>query len=378
MKYVFISKSNWCEPPRLRHQLAKLVLSETSNEVVFFEKPVNLLRFLWFWARGDLIRHDESFPNIVLVRYPFVFHHKLSFFAFSKINEVVKFVFIKMLVERLGVGNAIVVNFNYEYHFLRQIFKGGRIALIINDLHWGTAPPLLAGLMKVSARRTIASSDVVCTVSGPLKAELEAIGAENVKVFYPWSDLPLRQSRTVEGCGDAPELCLLYWGYVSERLDFNYLIELGTFAAQYGVKLSFRFVGPRVFRNFRNFESIRHIHFFEFLDPMSLEEAIREEACTLAMIPYCADNPEDIVTTFPNKLPRLASQRLVTFVSGMPSIVNEGFIFQFTGDREADVKHIVECSKNLSSFDHFFDDFYRRNNLEKRRGEVLELLEEGV
>ncbi|MEO0579910.1 MAG: hypothetical protein AAFZ58_14575, partial [Pseudomonadota bacterium] len=39
MRFIFLTRTNWNEPPRIRHQLAELLVSE-GHDVVFFQKPV--------------------------------------------------------------------------------------------------------------------------------------------------------------------------------------------------------------------------------------------------------------------------------------------------------------------------------------------------
>ena len=74
-KFIFFTKTNWDEPPRLRHQLAKLLVSH-NHRVIFFEKPTTFL----FDKKRKLPIED----GIIFIRSKQLIHRLLRIFIFLR------------------------------------------------------------------------------------------------------------------------------------------------------------------------------------------------------------------------------------------------------------------------------------------------------
>ena len=332
MRFIFFTKTNWNEPPRLRHQLAYL-LANSGHEIIFFEKPIFLL---------DPININLSNNKFIkLYKYRFLIHHKLRLSIFlHHINFLFERRQIIQILNKIELDkNTIIVNFNYEYYFLNQIFKDKKIVTIINDNFWSKAffnfqKPLLTALIK-----NLSKSDLVLTVSPSLKIFLDKY--HNTKLFLPWSDFPYQnpvknKSRNI----------LLFWGYIGHRIDFEYLIKLSNYLNIKDSAYEIHMIGKIEISNYfkLNIERKSTIHFFS---EQSLSEINFTNVLAL-IIPY-KDNVKEIDEIYiPNKALRILSKGIPIIKTGMPNFIKKPFIFDLNRDLEND----YELIKKVDS--HFF------------------------
>ena len=175
-RFLIFTKTNWDEPPRLRHQLAKLLLSD-GHEIVFFEKPAYIL--------GKRSKNKTSEKKIKFLRYRQLIHHKLRLIPLlHSLNAG----FEKAQINMLRKDNQfnikdIIINFNYEYFFLRSLFPENKIITIINDDFWSSALFQYEKPLRWALKKTCLSSDAVLTVSKPLSEQLSEFCRPHL--FYP-------------------------------------------------------------------------------------------------------------------------------------------------------------------------------------------------
>ena len=157
MRFIFFTKTNWDEPPRLRHQLAQLLISH-NHQIIFFEKPSTLL----FHKK----RKVPKINGIEFLRSRQLIHQKLRIFKFLRfLNKKFELIEIKRkLINSKTTKSDIIVNFNYDYYFLKKLFPENKIITIINDEHWASA---------------------LFSYERPLKEVLELNGFSNIKK-YDW------------------------------------------------------------------------------------------------------------------------------------------------------------------------------------------------
>ena len=115
MRFFLFTKTDWNDYPRLRHQLACL-LADNGHEVFFFQLP----NFPYQSSKKNI----SEYNGIFLYRYRQLIHHKLRFFPFiHKLNAAFEKKEIKTLSDKLDIKSCdVIVNFNYEYYFLRELF----------------------------------------------------------------------------------------------------------------------------------------------------------------------------------------------------------------------------------------------------------------
>ena len=66
MRFIFLTKTKWSEPPRIRHQLARM-LSNAGYEIIFFEKPIQFFGINYSdKINSDKINSDNNIIHHIL------------------------------------------------------------------------------------------------------------------------------------------------------------------------------------------------------------------------------------------------------------------------------------------------------------------------
>jgi hypothetical protein len=126
MRFIFFTKTNWEETPRLRHQLA-ILLSSRGHTVVFFQRPSGP-------GLGAVGSPKATQEGIELIRTRQLIHHQLRCIApLPTLNALYEARQIRGRVQGSLAQDDVIVNFNYDYYFLRTIFPKHSIISIFND-----------------------------------------------------------------------------------------------------------------------------------------------------------------------------------------------------------------------------------------------------
>lgn len=302
----------WDEPPRLRHQLARL-LSSDGHQVVFFEKPT------YPWYPRNRNKSDDQL--VVLARTKQLVHHKLRLNRFLYgLNRVYEVKQIRRELVRTKHSGGVIVNFNYDYDFLRAMFPDSTIVTVINDDHTCTA---LFGYTKPLDRvlaRTCRKSDYVYTVSFPLRDALKRF-CEPL-VILPWADIPYRKPRM-----DSSRNILLFWGYIDRRIDWAFVRMLAKAMTSHGTGYQIWFVGPQ-----NSLKECRSIS-LEFPETIVLRPAQELDRLPIdnvlcGIIPYRPNDPEIEAITLSNKASKLLAYGLPLAVTGMPHFLAKPFVYR--------------------------------------------------
>ena len=105
MIFYLFTKTNWDEPPRIRHQLADLLI-KNNHEVYFFQKPKQNFR-----TKPE----TDSINEITLIRYSELLHHQLRPCRYVQIaNGSFCKKNIRKAIKYLPLPN-VIINFNYDY-----------------------------------------------------------------------------------------------------------------------------------------------------------------------------------------------------------------------------------------------------------------------
>ena len=241
-RVVIFTKTNWDEPPRIRHQLTKLLL-ENKHQVVFFEKS-NFKQF-------KIIKYIKD--NILFFKHFELLHHQLRPFEFMvKINAMVTKFFIKKALKNEKID--LIINFNYDYYFLKEMFSDLKIVTIINDDFVAQARPWMPKSIKQQLKQTCENSDLVFAVSYPLQEQLVEFN-KNTKLFFPWTF-----KKYEKPTNNKNRNVVLYWGYIDHRIDWKkikYLLEKG-------IKL--RFIGMVSHKVIAFLDDFIKFNYFELLN----------------------------------------------------------------------------------------------------------------
>lgn len=354
--YIFFSKTNWNEIPRIRHQLANM-LRQFGCNVFFFQKPF----FLWnSKARNTVNRIDES---LVLLKTKQLIHHQLRFFKISQlINAHYEKKQITDIFNNLFLDDFVVINFNYDYFFLRDIFINNKIVTIIND-DFVAQSKFFNGVHVIdSLSKTCRSSNLVLAVSEPLLKQLSSWCIP--KLFLPWSDRLYAPSTSLRNKDS-----VLLWGNIDDRLDLD-LIENSAAAKP---KVNFFIFGPRSKKtNAYLFNLInRTSNIFAFnstkLDEMELDRFF------CAIIPYKKNIKDIEAVSLSNKSLQLMARGLPLVVHGMPHFYEHVAIFKSFCQSDF-LRGIDFCQSNYKSLQSEIKEFVNTNQITDRFNLFAKLL----
>ena len=347
MRFIFLTKTEWSEAPRIRHQLARM-LSDAGHQILFFEKPGSIMK------KVKLPSLSEG--NIKFFRFRELLHHKLRLNkVLYKLNSWFVIREIKLsLLEIDSFNSCVVVNFCYEYGFLRDIFKTNTIITVINDDFWSRAIFKYDAPLKNALQKTCAISNKVLCVSLLLKKELDKY-SNSVVIFYPWAKHHYSPPH-----GEVKKRnILLFFGYINDKLDYNFISNC---ALQLEIKLPnirLVFVGPIQV----SINSVNKYSNIEFKEACTLDE-LPINQCLSCFIPYRINVPNIDAISLPNKASQLLPMGMPLMITGMPYFINEDFVFR------VDEKNIVDIIKSIkSNFNNIQESIqkYVGNNLEEKR-----------
>jgi hypothetical protein len=355
MRFIFFTKTDWNESPRLRHQLARL-LADAGHEVVFFQRPC------YPWQR--IGRDHSGNDRISLYRYRQLIHHKLRLHPLLHgMNALFEKRLIASFVKWLNINhNDVIVNFNYEYFFLRSLFPQGRIITIINDDFWSRAMLGWASPLKWALRKTLQDSDRVLTVSMPLINQLSIIAP--VELFYPWSDKPYAPV-----VNSNAKNTVLFWGYINSKLDFYFISNLAQQLHAWGSDWRLVFVGPVQ----SSVSKIKQHENVFFLPPTDFDR-LDISSVFVGLIPYKSGVEDIDVITFPNKLLRVLSRGIPIAITGMPHFIDEPFVFRLNKDPKVAIGMLDKIRLGFLDLQPAIKEFVSKNSAAARLQQFLRYL----
>lgn len=264
MKSVLIlTKTNWNEPPRIRHQVTRL-LKEKGYNITYVEKNT----YRSFLVKKRIEEGINFYSHAELI------HHQLRYFPIiQKLNNAVVKFYLKRIIKKIKFD--FIMNFSYEYSFLKKLAPNKRVITMMEDDFEEQAKFGMTKAIKNQIRKTCINSDHVLTVSYPLYEKLSSY-KNNVTMFFPWSqrkyNIPvLSGSRNT----------VLYFGFVG-RLNWE-IVEALVESTDY----NFRFVGPPIRKN--DEYMIRHLSQgyknFEYI-PFSKVDELKSDDAFCSILPY--------------------------------------------------------------------------------------------
>lgn len=347
-KVLILTKTNWSEPPRIRHQVTRL-LKKHGYEITYVERN----------SYKNIFVKKRSEEDITFYGHPELIHHQLRWHPlFQRANnEVVKF-YLKKIINQIEFD--LIINFCYDYSFLPEIAEGRKIVTIINDDFEAQAKFGMKDQIRNQIRKTCKSSDDVLTVSYPLYDKLSSY-ADNVTLFFPWSKNQYKKPKAA-----GPRNTVLYWGFIG-RMDWL-MIEKIVESTNY----HFRFIGPidravdkqmvqKLTSEQLNFEHI----------PYSSLSDLKIEDVFCSIIPYNPDKESVQACTISNKAFNLMSL-------GLP-LVYANLKYLITAPKEVMRKN-TSLNDYIESLNFYHKNFYEVQNhiesflqqhYEEKRWEIL-------
>lgn len=354
--FLFITHTAWSEAPRIRHQLARLLV-EHGHTVHFFERATPP------YARLDRTLVQPE-PGITLVQSRRLVHHQL------RLAEPLEFLNSALVERSLRArlaeiphdGGTTVVNFTHDYHFLRRIFPHNRIVTLIHDNFEAQARFGYARHITRMLRRTVEMSDDIYAVSVPLCERLSQW--KPTELLLPWAVVPYRAPH-----GDtAGRDTLFYWGFVDTALDPEAILHASRRLEAVRPRWRVALIGPTqsnrrdaVTRPFLDRPNIV-IQGQTALDDLPLHRSLA------AFLPYRRSPSCDSVT-LANKSLQLLARGMPLVINAMPHYLERPFIRRIDGAQPFDAV-IDEVVENFNAWQAPIERFVEENSGESRLAQM--------
>lgn len=331
MKFIFFSKTMYDEIPRIRHQLAYLLM-KFDHQVIFFQKPAFPSVF-----NNKLI--NKKIGNDIEIRQTKqLIHHQLRVFDWIiALNSKYESNQIFKSLENIK-NNDVIVNFNYDYFFLRRLFPHNKIITIINDDFIAQAKFFNGKHVERSLGLTIKNSDVNLTVSYPLFNQIKNLGGK-VNLFLPWTE-----SYYIKPNFEKRSKSILIWASINSVIDFDLIYFLSNSLKDF----NFYLIGPldntienTVIRLCEN----KNIHYH---NPVNLEDLLNISNFFMGLMPYKTNVKSTEAVTIANKTFRLMSLGMPLVVHGMPNFFEHPAILKSKTYDEV-ISNIQYCFENFEN-----------------------------
>lgn len=329
-EYIFFSKSNWNEAPRLRHQVAELI-RKFDGRIHFFQKPS------FVWQKGSHEKVSRIDGSLSLARTRQLIHHQLRVLPVLRwLNAAVEKKSIRVSIGQSFSKNSVIINFNYDYYFLRDVFPENRIVTIINDDFVAQAKLFSGRHAKKSLEKTCRKSDLVLAVSYPLMRQVSQWCSP--ELFFPWADVEYRAPMP-----STTRNSVLLWAHIDTRVDFDLLHQ----SISKRPDVIFYLVGPQA-SNVRDrilqIESAANVVIVSSakLDELPLERFFA------AIIPYKNHVADIEAVTMSNKSLQLMSRGFPIVAHGMPAFYEHPAIVK-TADLDGFLAGLDYSKENFSS-----------------------------
>jgi hypothetical protein len=132
-------------------------------------------------------------------------------------------IFPKNFIRKYYTANEVpdlIINFNYDFGFLKEMFPSIPLITFINDDFIAQAKPWMKKAIASRLEETCSASDSVLTVSYPLLRQVTMHNSRS-HLFLPWAEEKYSQpSESKE------RNVVLYFGFINHRVDFKVLEKI--------------------------------------------------------------------------------------------------------------------------------------------------------
>ena len=356
-KFLIFSKSYWNETPRLRHQVALLLLDH-GNQVVFFEKP------------DFNFRRSKTKPMIIestatdIRRTKQLVHHQLRIFSLIRyLNAEYEKKSIKNSINVKKESNSIIINFNYDYYFLRDLFPENKIISIINDDFVAQAKVISGRHVLSSLEITCKKSDAVFVVSYPLARQVE--NWCEPQIFFPWA-----QSRYIKPDNLCKRDSILIWAHINDRLDFDLIRKFAVRRENYKIDV-FGPISPNIKEIVECINgTFKQVRFYGSRDL----QAINFDKYFCSVMPYRPSAPGVGATSAANKTFYLLSMGMPLIAHGMPDFINNRSIFK-TSNLSDFIEAADFCFARFQSLQNDIEELVNCNQAKDRYDQIMTIVE---
>jgi len=296
--YVF-TKTNWDESPRIRHQITNMLLKR-GYEIYFFEKP-----------RLSILKNKRVENGLRLFNtFEFLHHQLRPFKPLIWINKILTKYYIKSILKKEKHPD-VILNFNYDYYFLREVFPNKKIITIINDDFIDMARPWMKSAARYQLEKTSKNSDYNLALSYPLVNQIKTFTCR-VELFLPWAENEYKIHKE-----HIKKDTVLWWGYIRYDIDW----EAIEFLLKNKIKILM--VGPieskKPVDNILN--KLKGYSNFELKESTSLDKLDFSNICC-SLLSYRKDVEYDRATTISNRGFNLLSNGIPLVYANLPNLIS--------------------------------------------------------
>ncbi|MFC1529282.1 hypothetical protein ACFL6R_01040 [Gemmatimonadota bacterium] len=308
------------------------------------------------------ILNSECIPkNITLQPQPEVLHHQLRPLGIlQKINEVRVEKYFREISRHIRTPQ-LIINFNYDYHFIKHLFPSSTTLLFINDNFIAQAKPWMTRAIANQLIKACNSSDLILTVSDAIR-EMLASWNPNTHIFYPWTDFTADQIDQIGLIQPKIKDTVLYFGYVNHRIRWDIFESI----LEDGWKL--RIVGPIqgtvAKRNMSDllgrYPTIEHIS-----DAAIPNEIAQDCFCSVA--PYNPQVESVNAIAFSNRMLRVFEFGLPLIIERLPNLVDVSQKILLTAQSAREYLDAIHtCYNGIDSIGHHLRTFLRLHSADNR------------
>jgi hypothetical protein len=258
--------------------------------------------------------------------------------------------------------SAAIINFNYDYYFLRDLFPKNKIITVINDDFVAQAKLNRGRHVARSLEITCKSSDAVFVVSYPLADQVSRWCTP--QLFFPWAPSSYIKPRL-----GRKRAVALVWAHVDRRIDFSLLKA----ASERYNKLTYHVFGP-VSKDVKSeVDKLKAASAnVIFGDQIALEDMDWDQYFC-ALIPYRADVGDIKAVTISNKTFQLLSRGMPVVTHGMPHFLVNPAIVK-TGDSESFLSGIARCRLDFHRLQDDIKQLVKENQSSARYEQVMRVV----
>jgi len=340
----------WDEPPRLRKQVATLLL-EHGHEIHFFQKR----KF------GRRAKSEEISDRLTIHTSAHLLNHQLK--IFQPLNAIDAAFLKRIFRQQVDIRtDDVILNFCYDLDFLRDLYPNNRMLHIVNDDYIAMA---LTPHKRSAARllkRNCQAANHTFTVSLMVEEYLREY-TDNISLFFPWARSIYRQPNVGLSRNE-----IMYWGYINERIDFDVVGEI----LDAGIKINFfGYITPS--NKVSEMLSHPNAEYHGIADLQDVPEVL--ERCCCSLLPY---NPRDETIrciTINNRGFELLSFGLPLLYTALPYLIPspDNVIYKCHG-AEKFLAAYEDARRNFDAVQPVIEHFLQSHTSEMRYRQIMEVL----
>jgi hypothetical protein len=337
-----------------------MLLASAGHDVLFVQ------RAKYPWQRRAM--DDSGAKGVELARLNQLIHHRLRLLpCLHWLNAHFEVKQLRSLVRSGSIeATDVIMNFNYDYFFVRKVFPENRIISIVNDAHWVRRDGQERKHQLWALRRTLQASDACLTVSEPLRKRLASY--RPTEIFRPWATSEYRTPHRDEAPAE-----LLYWGYINERLDFEFIEGLADDLAVSRPELRLVFTGPvrcrsRVIRSLRARSNV-------IFRPATPFHELDFRSTRAAFIPFKRKGDASMgARETPSKFFMMVSRGLPVLITGMPNFYRAPFVFRLDTAGTSPIDVIDRAWRTMPELEESMRRCIVENSAQRRLGQLMEVI----